>query len=253
MKTISKETFNQASICIFYLITIGLKRLRQQLNVRPNSNDPTESAQATKSLAVVYDYVEESPECTQLLKIWEWQHQLDIRRIEASIVEVLSKLIHQCNTALHRPQAMRLTRSILQNQSRMTCIYKNLSSGRQNTVQATLRLLTAMNHVHHTTTKELKDGFNFSLKALSKLRHMRRKEGETESTNKAGILRSTIIRIALPSTGYLGIFSYNVSMALRTDCIFFGNFRYPDTLCPVSVGILHPRRCDSQEGNTGDA
>ncbi|KAF9285338.1 hypothetical protein BGZ88_009569 [Linnemannia elongata] len=162
-----------------------LKRLRQQLNVRPNSSDPTESAQATKSLGVVYDYVDESPECTQLFKIWEWQHQLDIRRIEASIVEVLSKLIHQCNTALHRPHAIRLTRSILQNQSRMTCIYKNLSSGRQNTVQATLRLLTAMNHVHHTTTKELKDGFNFSLKALTKLRHLRRKEGETDSTNKA--------------------------------------------------------------------
>ncbi|KAF9126633.1 hypothetical protein BGW39_006476 [Mortierella sp. 14UC] len=163
-----------------------LKRLRQQLNVRPNSSDPTESAQATKSLGVVYDYVDESPECTQLFKIWEWQHQLDIKRIEASILEVLSKLIHQCNTALHRPHAIRLTRSILQNQSRMTCIYKSLSSGRQNTVQAALRLLTAMNHVHHTTTKELKDGFNFSLKALVKLRHQRRKEGETEPTNKAG-------------------------------------------------------------------
>lgn len=183
------------------LINIGLKRLRQQLNVRPNSSDPTESAQATRSLSVVYDYVDESPECTQLFKIWEWQHQLDIRRIEASIVEVLSKLIHQCNTALHRPHAIRLTRSILQNQSRMTCIYKNLSSGRQSTVQATLRLLTAMNHVHHTTTKELKDGFNFSLKALTKLRHMRRKEGETESTNKAGTL--TLSRVFCATIDWL--------------------------------------------------
>ncbi|KAG0273711.1 hypothetical protein BGZ95_010495 [Linnemannia exigua] len=160
-------------------------RLRQQLNVRPNSSDPTESAQATKSLGVVYDYVDESPECTQLFKIWEWQHQLDIRRMEALIVEVLSKLIHQCNTALHRPHAIRLTRSILQNQSRMTCIYKNLSSGRQNTVHAALRLLTAMNHVHHTTTKELKDSFNFSLKVLPKLRFLKRKDGEAEPTNKA--------------------------------------------------------------------
>ncbi|KAK3842885.1 MAG: ribosome 60S biogenesis N-terminal-domain-containing protein, partial [Linnemannia gamsii] len=165
-----------------------LKRLRQQLNVRPNSSDPTESAQATKSLGVVYDYVDESPECTELFKIWEWQHQLDIRRIEALIVEVLSKLIHQCNTALHRPHAIRLTRSILQNQSRMTCIYKNLSSGRQNTVHAALRLLTAMNHVHHTTTKELKDSFNFSLKVLPKLRFLKRKDGEAEPTNKAGTL-----------------------------------------------------------------
>ncbi|KAF9361204.1 hypothetical protein BGX26_005028 [Mortierella sp. AD094] len=161
----------------------GLKRLRQQLNVRPNSSDPSESAQATKSLGVVYAYVEESPECTQLLKIWEWQQQNDIRRIEASIVEVLSKLIHQCNTALHRTHAIKLTRSILQNQSRMTTIYKNLSSGRQNTVQATLRLLTAMNHVHHSTTRELKDGFNFGLKVLSKLKNQRRKEGD-DATNK---------------------------------------------------------------------
>ncbi|KAF9289666.1 hypothetical protein BGZ68_008857 [Mortierella alpina] len=166
-------------------IYIGLKRLRQQLNVRPNSSDPVESALATKSLAVVYAYVEEFPECTQLLKIWEWQHEHDVKRIEASIVEVLSKLIHQCNTALHRTFAIKLTRAILQNQSRMTCIYKNLSSGRQNTVQATLRLLTAMNHVHHTTTKELKDGFNFGLKALSKLKNQRRKEGDAESAGKA--------------------------------------------------------------------
>ncbi|KAG9324490.1 hypothetical protein KVV02_006084 [Mortierella alpina] len=166
-------------------IYIGLKRLRQQLNVRPNSSDPVESALATKSLAVVYAYVEEFPECTQLLKIWEWQHEHDVKRIEASIVEVLSKLIHQCNTALHRTFAIKLTRAILQNQSRMTCIYKNLSSGRQNTVQATLRLLTAMNHVHHTTTKELKDGFNFGLKALSKLKYQRRKEGDAESAGKA--------------------------------------------------------------------
>lgn len=143
---------------------------------------------ATKSLAVVYAYVEEFPECTQLLKIWEWQHEHDVKRIEASIVEVLSKLIHQCNTALHRTFAIKLTRAILQNQSRMTCIYKNLSSGRQNIVQATLRLLTAMNHVHHTTTKELKDGFNFGLKALSKLKNQRRKEGDAESAGKAGKL-----------------------------------------------------------------
>ncbi|CAO3573240.1 unnamed protein product [Mortierella alpina] len=166
-------------------IYLGLKRLRQQLNVRPNSSDPVESALATKSLAVVYAYVEEFPECSQLLKIWEWQHEHDVKRVEASIVEVLSKLIHQCNTALHRSFAIKLTRSILQNQSRMTCIYKNLSSGRQNTVQATLRLLTAMNHVHHTTTKELKDGFNFGLKALSKLKYQRRKEGDAESAGKA--------------------------------------------------------------------
>ncbi|KAF9403252.1 hypothetical protein BGX21_005853 [Mortierella sp. AD011] len=164
-------------------INLGLKRLRQQLNVRPNSSDPNESAQAIKSLNVVYAYVEESPECTQLLKIWEWQQQNDVRRIEASIVEVLSKLIHQCNTALHRTHAIKLTRSILQNQSRMTTIYKNLSSGRQNTVQATLRLLTAMNHVHHSTTRELKDGFNFGLKALSKLKNQRRKEGD-DTANK---------------------------------------------------------------------
>ncbi|KAF9110441.1 hypothetical protein BGX27_006334 [Mortierella sp. AM989] len=167
----------------FKLLYFRLKRLRQQLNVRPNSSDPNESAQATKSLGVVYAYVEESPDCTQVLKIWEWQQQNDVRRIEASIVEVLSKLIHQCNTALHRTHAIKLTRSILQNQNRMTTIYKNLSSGRQNTVQATLRLLTAMNHVHHSTTRELKDGFNFGLKVLSKLKNQRRKEGD-DATNK---------------------------------------------------------------------
>lgn len=125
----------------------------------------------------------------QLLRIWDWQQQNDVRKIEASIVEVLSKLIHQCNTALHRTCAMKITRSILQNQNRMTAIYKGLSCGRQGTVQATLRLLTAMNHVHQSTTKELKDGFNFGLKVLSKLKNQRRKEDE-ETANKAGMLPS---------------------------------------------------------------
>ncbi|KAF9959948.1 hypothetical protein BGZ65_012938 [Modicella reniformis] len=162
-------------------IYVGLKRFRQQLNVRPNSTDPIESDQAAKSLAVVYAYIEESPECTQLFKIWEWQQQHDVRKIEASIVEVLSKLIHQCNTALHRTHAMKITRSILQNQNHMTIIYNNLSSGRQSVVQATLRLLTAMNHVHQLTTRELKDVFNLGLKALSKLRNQRHKEGEETS------------------------------------------------------------------------
>lgn len=163
---------------------IGLKRLRNQLNVRPNSGDPTESALATKALAVIYAYVEESPECTQLFKIWEWQQQNAVAKIEVLIVEVLSKLIHQCNTALHRLNAMKITRTILQNH--LAVIYRHLSSGRQNTVQATLRLLTAMNHVHQQTTKEIKDEFNFGLKALSKLRHHRRKEGEADQTAKVG-------------------------------------------------------------------
>ncbi|KAG0049349.1 hypothetical protein BGZ83_005861 [Gryganskiella cystojenkinii] len=160
-----------------------LGTLRNQLNVRPNSGDPTESALATKALAVIYAYVEESPDCTQLFKIWEWQQQNAVTKIEVLIVEVLSKLIHQCNTALHRLNAMKITRTILQNH--LTVVYRHLSSGRQNTVQATLRLLTAMNHVHHQTTKEIKDEFNFGLKALSKLRHHRRpKEGETVEAAK---------------------------------------------------------------------
>lgn len=54
-------------------MNLALRRLRQQLNVRPNSSDPTEAAAATKALTAIYDYVDESPECTQLFKIWEWQ------------------------------------------------------------------------------------------------------------------------------------------------------------------------------------
>ncbi|KAF9586448.1 hypothetical protein BGW38_004708 [Lunasporangiospora selenospora] len=166
------------------LLSTGLKRLRQQLNVRPNSKDPQESALATKCLATIYAYVEESPECTQLFKIWEWQQQNAVAKVEVPILEVLSKLIHQCNTALHRSNAIKLTRSILQNH--MTVIYRHLSSGRPNTVHATLRLLAAMNHVHHTTTRELKDEFNFGLKVLTKIRNQRHKEGENEPTSKSG-------------------------------------------------------------------
>ncbi|KAG0343372.1 hypothetical protein BG004_005354, partial [Podila humilis] len=161
------------------------RTLRQQLNVRPNSSDPVEAAAATRALTAIYDYVDESPECTQLFKIWEWQQQNAVAKIEIPILEVLSKLIHQCNTALHRPHSMKITRTILQNH--MTVIYRHLSSGRPNTVQATLRLLTAMNHVHAITTRELKDEFNFGLKVLSKLRNQRRKdaEGDATSVNKA--------------------------------------------------------------------
>ncbi|KAG0336694.1 hypothetical protein BG000_006256 [Podila horticola] len=172
-----------------------LRRLRQQLNVRPNSSDPTEAAAATKALTAIYDYVDESPECTQLFKIWEWQQQNAVAKVEVPILEVLSKLIHQCNTALHRAHSMKLSRTILQNH--MTVIYRHLSSGRPNTVQATLRLLTAMNHVHQITTRELKDDFNFGLKVLSKLRNQRRKETEGDSAINKADTRTLYIQFLL--------------------------------------------------------
>ncbi|KAF8934535.1 hypothetical protein BGZ52_004134 [Haplosporangium bisporale] len=172
-----------------------LLRLRQQLNVRPNSSDPTEAAAATKALTAIYDYVDESPECTQLFKIWEWQQQNAVAKVEVPILEVLSKLIHQCNTALHRAHSMKLTRAILQNH--MTVIYRHLSSGKPNTVQATLRLLTAMNHVHQITTRELKDDFNFGLKVLSKLRNQRRKETEGDSVINKADTRTLYIQFLL--------------------------------------------------------
>ncbi|KAG0099120.1 hypothetical protein BGZ93_009097 [Podila epicladia] len=176
-------------------VSLFLRRLRQQLNVRPNSSDPTEAATATKALTAIYDYVDESPECTQLFKIWEWQQQNAVAKVEVPILEVLSKLIHQCNTALHRAHSMKLSRTILQNH--MTVIYRHLSSGRPNTVQATLRLLTAMNHVHQITTRELKDDFNFGLKVLSKLRNQRRKETEGDSTINKADTRTLYIQFLL--------------------------------------------------------
>ncbi|KAF9159695.1 hypothetical protein DFQ26_006281 [Actinomortierella ambigua] len=163
-------------------LSVALKRLRRQLNLRPNASDHTESAQATKALAPIYNYVEESPECTQLFKIWEWQQQHAVTKIEILILEVLAKLIHQCNTALHRNFSIKITRHIFQHQ--MTVLYRHLSSGRQSAIQATLRLLTAMNYVHHTTTKEIKEGFNFALKALPKFLNQRRKEGDEAAANK---------------------------------------------------------------------
>ncbi|KAG0230650.1 hypothetical protein BGW41_002440 [Actinomortierella wolfii] len=163
-------------------LSVALKRLRRQLNVRPNSSDPAESAQANKALAPIFSYIEESPECMQLFRIWEWQQQHAVGKIEIVILEVFAKLIHQCNTALHRNFSIKITRHIFQHQ--MTALYRHLSSGRQNAVQATLRLLTAMNYVHHTTTKEIKDGFNFSLKALPKLLNQRRKDDDEGSANK---------------------------------------------------------------------
>ncbi|KAG0352848.1 hypothetical protein BG005_007781 [Podila minutissima] len=176
-------------------VYLFLRRLRQQLNVRPNSSDPTEAAAATKALTAIYDYVDESPECTQLFKIWEWQQQNAVAKVEIPILEVLSKLIHQCNTALHRAHSMKLSRTILQNH--MTVIYRHLSSGRPNTVQATLRLLTAMNHVHQITTRELKDDFNFGLKVLSKLRNQRRKETEGDSAINKADTRTLYIQFLL--------------------------------------------------------
>ncbi|KAF9973119.1 hypothetical protein BGZ73_003652 [Actinomortierella ambigua] len=163
-------------------LSVALKRLRRQLNLRPNSSDPAESAQATKALAPIYSYVEESPECTQLFKIWEWQQQHAVGKVEILILEVFAKLIHQCNTALHRNFSIKITRHIFQHQ--MTVLYRHLSSGRQTAIQATLRLLTAMNYVHHSTTKEIKDGFNFALKALPKLLNQRRKDGDEGAANK---------------------------------------------------------------------
>ena len=133
---------------------------------------------------LIQDYIKGSPECAELFRVWEYQQnvcfnhsflprirlftklsyplQNQIDRLESIIYDVLGHIIPVLKMTGHRSFGTAVVRSILRNN--MKPVYRNLSSGKHTVIQSTLRLLVSMAGHSQSTTRELQETFNFSMK-----------------------------------------------------------------------------------------
>ncbi|KAJ3057559.1 hypothetical protein HK097_000025 [Rhizophlyctis rosea] len=113
---------------------------------------------------LIQDYIKGSPECAELFRVWDYQQNNQIDRLESIIYDVLGHIISALKMAGHRSVGTAIVRSIIRNH--MKPIYRNLSSGKHTVIQSTLRLLVSMAGHSQSTTRELQETFNFSMKTV---------------------------------------------------------------------------------------
>ncbi|KAI9013201.1 ribosome 60S biogenesis N-terminal-domain-containing protein [Gaertneriomyces semiglobifer] len=136
-------------------------------------------------------YLNDSPECAELQRIWTFQQEHQVVRLQNLIVDVLARVITGSALVEARNVGASLSRSIIRNN--LPVLYRNISSGAPPLIQASLRLLTAMATISQSVCKELASTFNFTMKSLQKLVHMRQKSSSRK--NESG--RSLYIRFLL--------------------------------------------------------
>ncbi|KAK9722923.1 hypothetical protein K7432_002308 [Basidiobolus ranarum] len=151
-----------------------LQRFRYQLSL-----DDEESSR------VFFNYIDDSPECEELFKIWDLQQKNSLPQLEVLIVDVLAKVVLLTNTPITRANGVNITRRIFRNY--MKTLYRNLSSGRVGLICATIQLLIAMTKHTLQTTREMIDTFNFELKSHFKLLNMRPNPAEDTKKNQKDV------------------------------------------------------------------
>lgn len=92
---------------------------------------------------------------------------------EMKIFDHLTKSIIEARNTGFRSVGTELARLTIREY--LTWIYRNLNSGKHSVIQANLRLLVAVVMHGQSTTKELMDCFNFTLKPLSGFLRIRKK------------------------------------------------------------------------------
>ncbi|KAJ3412602.1 nucleolar pre-ribosomal-associated protein 1 [Chytridiales sp. JEL 0842] len=118
-------------------------------------------------------YVKHSPEFVELIRVWHYQQENEITRLESVALDVLAYAITATRLIGSRSVGTAVVRSIMR--GNMKPVYRNLSSRKHTLMQSTLRLLVALATQSSSTTKELFDTFNFTLKALPTLLNIRKK------------------------------------------------------------------------------
>ncbi|KAG9299938.1 hypothetical protein G9A89_009666 [Geosiphon pyriformis] len=162
-------------------IVEGVSRFRQHFNF-PSNKDSTFNKEVEKRLQIFYDYLQISPECTEVFKIWDLQQAHFITRLQVAIPDLLSKLLDSLKNSKSRPTGTLIARNITRQY--MKIIHQNLSSGNTPLCQATLRLLISINSFGVTMIREIYPNFYFGMKALGKFFNIRRRQ-ETNETPKS--------------------------------------------------------------------
>ncbi|KAJ3175652.1 hypothetical protein HK101_010603 [Irineochytrium annulatum] len=138
-------------------------------------------------------YIKASPECMELISIWQYQQEHAVARLETVILDVLANVITVTRfVGGARSIGTGVVRAIIRNHMRP--LYRNLSSRKNALIQSTLRLLVAMSTQSSSTTRELQETFNFSMKSLPGLFKIRRKvapQEENEGEEPAKPVRRT--------------------------------------------------------------
>jgi Ribosome 60S biogenesis N-terminal len=117
----------------------------------------------------------------------------EIATQEMRIYDLLTKAIKDARSTGFRAIGTELCRLTIREY--MPWIYRNLNSGKHSVIQANLRLLVALVMHGQSTTKELLDCFNFTLKPLNGfLRIRKRSNSEGKSTED---IRSLYIKFLL--------------------------------------------------------
>ncbi|CAG8441879.1 9449_t:CDS:10 [Acaulospora morrowiae] len=152
----------------------GIYRIRKQLTdgiKKISAGDVS----ADNRLSAIYDYLMSSSECRELFKIWDTQIANDMTKLETSILELFAKLIQYTSIVSSlRSTGTILIRNILKNY--MRTLIRNLSCTRLPTVQATLKLLLAMNSHEIAITRELYAEFPFGSNSLIRLLNIRKND-----------------------------------------------------------------------------
>ncbi|KAL1920446.1 uncharacterized protein VTP21DRAFT_823 [Calcarisporiella thermophila] len=163
-----QEVLNSENVDVLHY---GLARFKTQLASTPSL---PESA-TDRNLAIFFEYIESSPECAELFRIWEYQQQNSIQKIEAITVDVIAAVLEHCRSPVARMTGLTVIRKIIQRY--LKSIYNSLSSGRVPLCVATFKLLCAIVSHGPLAARELHASFNFGLKANAKLINMRKKVG----------------------------------------------------------------------------
>ncbi|CAG8579793.1 1637_t:CDS:10 [Paraglomus occultum] len=170
----------------------GILRFRQLLYIPP-STEQTANASTENNLKIFREYLQASPECSDLFRIWDLQQKHNITKIEVLIVDLLAKVIDNTNIAAARASGNSIIKRILTNY--MKIIYRNLG-GRIPLCQATLKMLVAMNSHSLAMTRELTETFHFGHKSLGRLLNIRLEREDGKSRNKIDV-RTLYVRFIL--------------------------------------------------------
>ncbi|KAI8826758.1 ribosome 60S biogenesis N-terminal-domain-containing protein [Fimicolochytrium jonesii] len=139
-------------------------------------------------------YLKQSPEATELFRIWSFQQENALDRIGSVIVDVIARIIEGSKLVELYPSGLFIARRVVREY--MKQLYRGLSSGKNSMMQSTLRLFVAVARFNPSTSKELVENFNFTMNAIPKLLSTRQKSQSSKS-HRAEDVRSLYVKYLL--------------------------------------------------------
>ncbi|KAJ3124397.1 hypothetical protein HK098_001168 [Nowakowskiella sp. JEL0407] len=166
-----------------------------QVNFRimRGQSDPVYSDDAKLLIA----FTKLSPNLQEVFKLWHYQQEKNVTRIEIVVVDVLYRIIPATSHCDLHAVTSSVVRKILRNH--MKAVHRNLSSNRPQLIQSTLRMLIAIVSHSSSSAKELLNVLNLTMKPFQKFLTMRKSKSDDGSSPRRYVedVRSLYIRFIL--------------------------------------------------------